>query len=116
MWISPKVVDWFHISKESVDSLREELSACRAERDALKLQAVTDRVTADWLRTRINALEMERAGLIEKAYQIKLPAVPQLARMGSTPVASHEPEIDPFNFEDIGNDLAKRLGLPSHLD
>jgi hypothetical protein len=113
MWISEKVVDWFHISKESVDSLREELSACRAERDALRLQAATDRITADWLRTRVNALEMERAALIERAYQIKLPAVPQLARLGSTPVATHDPEPDPFSFDDIGNDLAKKWGLPA---
>lgn len=112
MWISEKVVDWFHISKESVDSLREELSACRAERDALRLQAATDRITADWLRTRVNALEMERASLIERAYQIKLPAVPQLARIGSTPVASSEPDPDPFSFDDMGNELAKKFGFP----
>lgn len=113
MWISPKVVDWFHISKESVDSLREELSACRAERDALRLQANTDRITADWLRTRVNALEMERASLIERAYQIKLPSVPQLARIGTTSMASTEPDPDPFSFDDMGNDLAKRFGYPA---
>lgn len=111
MWISPKVVDWFHISKESVDSLREELAAVRAERDALRLQATADRTTADWLRMRLNALELERAGLLEKAYSIKLPAVPYLSR---DPKLANEPDKDAFNFDDIGEDLAKRLGLPLH--
>lgn len=106
-WISSAVHDWFHISKETVDALREELAATRAERDALKVQVATAQVTGDWLRNKVNQLELERAGLIEAAYQIKLPAVPQIQRQRLPTVSPNE-----FSFSDVGDELARKLGLP----
>lgn len=110
MWVPSKVLDWFQISKTSVDELRATNAALTAERDLLKAQNIADRSTADWLRVRVNALEMENRALLEKAYNIKLP-VPEVVRTSNKPVdplAEHSP------FEDIGEDLARALGLPTH--
>lgn len=110
MWVSSKFSDWFHVSQEAVQSLREELAATKAERDTLKLQAAVDRINFDWLRVRVNSLEVEKVALIEKAYSIKLPA-PEIAR---TPVIGQEARMDEFSFQDIGEDLARKFGLPAY--
>ena len=106
MWLSNKLVGMFQISKDTVETLREELSSVRAERDALKLQAAVNQTHFDWLRTKINGLELERAGLLEKAYNIRLP-VPEIVR---APTAAFDPRE--FSFEDLGDDFAKKLGMP----
>lgn len=106
MWVPGAVVEWFHISKQAVDSLREELSGVRAERDSLKLQLASSQNHFDWLRVRVNALEVERAQLIEKAYGIKIP-VPEIVRPSKSPL-----ELNTDIFNDMGDDAAKTLGLP----
>lgn len=106
MWVPSAVVDWFHISKQAVDSLREDLAAIRAERDMLKVQLATSQNHFDWLRIRINALETERAQLIEKAYGIKVP-IPELVRPPTSPL-----DLNADLFSDIGEDAAKSLGMP----
>ena len=109
MWVPKGVIDWFHISKESVDSLRTELAAVRAERDSLKTQLAVTQTNFDWLRMKINQLEFERTGLIERAYDIKLPA-PEIVRQPAV-----DPTFDPrmfTGFDDVGESVAKKLGLP----
>lgn len=107
MWVPSAVVDWFHISKQAVESLREELSVARAERELLKLQLANSENHFNWLRVRVNSLEIERAQLIEKAYGIKIP-VPEITK----PQLPIQQEITPDIFTDMGDDLAKTLGLP----
>jgi predicted nuclease with TOPRIM domain len=107
MWVPSAVVEWFHISKQTVDAQREELSAIRAERDSLKLQLASSQNHFDWLRIRVNTLEVERAQLIEKAYGLKIP-VPEIVRQ---PVFPANP-IESFSFDDMGDEEAKKLGLP----
>lgn len=107
MWVPASVVEWFHISKQAVESLREEVAALRAERDALRLQLASSTNHFDWLRIRVNSLEVERAQLIEKAYGIKIP-VPEVVRSTSPT----QDMINQFSFEDMGDDMAKKLGLP----
>ena len=106
MWIPSKVFDLFRISKESVEDLREDLAAVRAERDLLRVQLATSQNHFDWLRTRINVLEAERAQLIEKAYGIKVP-VPEIVRTPTSPM-----ELNSDIFTDMGDENAKALGLP----
>lgn len=106
MWVPSSVVDWFHISRQTVEALREEAAALRAERDTLKLQLATSQNHFDWLRVRVNSLELERVQLIEKAYGIKIPA-PEIAHAPNSPI-----DMTSFSFEDMGDDLAKKLGLP----
>ena|SRR3990167_6853535 len=105
MWLSKDLVGFFQISHETVQDLKLELHKTQAENSALNRELAALKVNFDWLRMKVNQLEMERVQLIEKAYQIKLPA-PELTRHMAQDVP------DAFSFEDIGNDLAKRLGLP----
>ena len=96
----------FQISKETVESLREELLAARAERDLLRLQLGINQNHFEWLRTRVNSLEVERAQLIKKAYGIDTP-IPEIVRASTNPT-----ELNPDLFNDVGEDMAKKLGLP----
>jgi len=122
MWVPSKVIDWFTTLQDAADvnsetasaalqDLREELSAVRAERDALKLQMTVSQTNFDWLRMQVNTLQMERTALMEKAYGIKIPA-PELVR---TPIIE-DPNMTEknFSFEDLGDNIAKALGYPTY--
>ena len=111
MWVSKSIFDWFGVTRDTVDQLRAELVGVRAERDQLRIQAAVNQTHFDWLRSKVNQLEMERAGLIEKAYNIKLPAVPELFRTPARPI---DPSDLAVGFDDIGDDVARVLGLPIH--
>ena len=117
MWVPAQVIDWFtalrkdadtnaEVAKEALSGLREDLAALRSERDALKQQLTAAQINSDWLRIRVNTLEVERAGLIEKAYNIKLP-VPELQR-----AMKMDPTIEQFSFDDMGDEMARKLGFP----
>lgn len=106
MWIPNKVFSLFEISKDVVADLKEEVSALRAERDALKLQLATTQIQFDWLRVKVNGMEIERAQLLEKAYNIKVP-VPEIVR-----TTGKTPSFNSALFEDVGDEVAKELGLP----
>lgn len=110
MWVPKAVLDWFHISKDSVDALREELASIRTERDMLFKELTKSQIMGDWMRMKVNQLEFEKTALMEKAYGIKIPA-PEIARQ-PTP----DPTFDPknFSFEDVGESLARTLGLPKY--
>jgi len=123
MWISKEVVGWFTsmrnvaetnamVSIEAIQQYREQLAAVIAERDALKAQILTAQNNAEWLRMRVNALEMERAKLMEKAYNIQLP-VPELARAITTTLPF---DARAFSFDDVGDQRARELGLPVYDD
>lgn len=106
MWVPSKVIEWFQISKDSVDHLREDLASVRSERDQLKAQLASTTANFDWLRIKVNAMEVERAQLLEKAYGIRT-IVPEIARQPSIPI-----DFTTDLFEDIGDDKAKKLGFP----
>lgn len=108
MWVPKAVVDWFQISKDSVDALREELAATKAELASTRHHLEFTKSGFEWVRVRVNQLELERNGLMERAYNIKLP-VPEIVR---TPKLDLDAQN--FSFEDLGNDIAKHLGYPAH--
>lgn len=110
MWVPSKVLELLSISKDSVDSLRSALAAANSELTTLRTQSVADKANMDWLRIRVNALEMENKALLEKAYDIRLPA-PQIVRAPNQPI---DPQREASIFDDIGEDLARVLGMPSH--
>lgn len=112
MWVPKEVAGWFQISKDTVAALREELAAVKAERDAFKSEVMTSRISQDWLRVKVNQLELQNTALLEKAYDIKVPA-PEIIRQPSV-----DPKWDPrnFSFEDVGNEMAGKLGLPLYGD
>lgn len=109
-WIPSSVVEWFHISKDNVAKLSEENGILRTERDVLKQQITVAQSNFDWLKSRVNALEIERAQLIKKAYGIDVPA-PEI-------VKQHDPrqilQMTSALFEDVGEEAARELGLPSY--
>jgi len=107
MWLSPKIFSILEVAKDSVDSLRTDLATSRAECSLLKQQLSVAETNGNWMRVKINQLELERAGLLEKAYAIKLPAVPELIRT-SLPKQS-DPNLF-AGFDDIGDDVARALG------
>lgn len=102
MWIPAKIVDL-------LGYVKEDLTALRAENTLLRAQLITAQGNFDWCRHRLNTLEFENKALMEKAYGIKVPS-PEITRRPST----LDPAADPrnFSFEDIGDDLAKKLGFP----
>lgn len=115
MWLPKSVFALFTISKDTVDALRVENSTLRVERDLLTSELASSRANSEWMRVRVNALEFERASLLEKAYGIRVP-VPEITRV--TPVQADATGMGfPSNldvFNDLGDDLAKSLGLPSY--
>lgn len=112
MWVPKEVADWFRISKDSVDALREELAATRADRDAIKEQLLFVKSNFEWLRLKVNQLEVEKAALLQKAIGIPIPAPEIVSR------SINGQDFDPKNlsFDDIGEDMARKLGFPSYSD
>lgn len=111
MWIPRGIFDLFAISKETVDSQREELAAVKSERDYLVRELATTKANFAWITVRVNALEEERAVLLEKAYGVKI-SVPEIRR--SNPNANHLQDINNFSFDHVDEDTARKLGI-GHL-
>ena len=123
MWISNPVANWVtklqhsadisaEVAKAAIQDLREELVAVRTERDSMRMELQSARVNIDWFRMRFNQLEAENKALVERAYDIKLP-VPELQRVSTrTPESS----LVNFSFSDMGDDMARKLGLPTYDD
>lgn len=79
MWVPEKLVSLFEITKETVDDFKLENLKLRSENELLKTQLASNRIMTDWLRTRVNSLELEKAALMAKAFNINLPA-PEIVR------------------------------------
>lgn len=107
MWLPKTAFDLFKISRDTVDAQREELAQVRAERDSLKAQLATTQANFEWIRTRVNQLEIERAQLIEHQFGIKT-AIPEISRTTSKDFLTFNSDL----FEDVGDDKAKELGFP----
>jgi hypothetical protein len=108
MWMPQRVVDWLNISLDSVKSLREENAVIKAKLEILQGELTSSKINLDWLRIQYNQIQNERAELMSKVYGIKTP-VPELKRDRTRP-----PSIEEFNFDDIGDEVASRLGLPHY--
>jgi hypothetical protein len=108
MWMPQRVVDWLNISLDSVKSLREENAVLKAKLDIFQSELTSSKINLDWLRIQYNQVQMERAELMNKVYGIKTP-VPELKKDRVRP-----PSIEEFNFDDIGDEVAAKLGLPHY--
>ena len=111
MWLSPKIFSILEVAKESVDSIREELAATRAERDSLKAQLSIAQNNAEWIRKQINMLQFERTALLQKAYGISVPT-PEIVQTFAPQTKADAMTGDMSIFDDIGDEVAKKLGLP----
>jgi len=110
MWVPEKVISLIGFVKDSVDKLREDNAILKSENASLRGELLTTKANFDWLRVRVNALEVERAALLEKVSGVRIP-VPEVVRHIPT-----EQLINQFTFEDVGDDVAKKLGLPVYGD
>lgn len=108
MFVPKALIDWITTVKlDEGNKLREELAAIRAERDAIKTELIGAKLNSDWLRMQVNTLQLERTALMEKVYNIKVPA-PEIVRQHVRDA------VDPkdFSFDDMGDEVAKRFGFP----
>lgn len=108
MWVPSKMLELFQLGKDTVIKLNEELLVVRAERDILKTQLAVSQNEFSWLSQRVNALEVERAQLIEKVHGIR----------AAVPMIEHRPTTLPIQFttalfDDMGDKAAREVGLPS---
>lgn len=109
MWVSDRLFGFFQISQDAFLDLKERNAKLEAELAAVKSELATTKSHFGWLTTRVNSLELERAALLKAAYNVNVPA-PEIAKEP----AYVDPNFDPknFSFEDVGDDVAKKLGLP----
>ena len=108
MWVPKIVVNWFGLNAEMIREIQSELAVVRAERDTLKLDLMRERNNQDWLRMRLNGVEVEKAALMEKLFGLKIP-VPELQVKRKD---YSNPDMREFSFDDVGDEMAKKLGLP----
>jgi hypothetical protein len=108
MWVPSKVITWLTNFQEAAQGIREDNAALHAENMNLKVQLATSQNQFDWLRQRVNALEFERAQLIKVAYKIDIP-VQEIVRNVTDQI-----KMDAFAFEDIGDEAARAIGLPTY--
>ena len=104
MWIPNHLVSLFGWNIELVRTLQSDLASLRTERDALKQELTSTQIMSDWLRIQFNDLQAQNKGLLEKAYNIKLP-VPELQNRPTI-----QTQLPPFSFDDPGDDVARTLG------
>lgn len=106
MWIPSKVVELLSFNKD-------ELVKYKTERDLLKDQLTKSEIMCDWLRMRVNSLEAEKSVLMNKAYDVRLPA-PELHRKSTVPpdfVMDELINFDGIPFTPEGDRLAEKLGI-----
>ncbi len=112
MWLPRSLFDIFTISKDAVADLKLENSTLKIERDLLKADLANSRAASEWMRIRVNSLEFERASLLDKVYGLRV-TVPEIARSITPPSSDLFPSnLDIFN--DVGDEVAKSMGLPSY--
>lgn len=113
MWVNKEL---FHQILEDNRAQQHQLTVAdvrvsnlEKEKTLLREQKAKDDISIDWMRHRVNALEKQNAILLQKAAGVHLP-VPEIVptRPGSMTVEDFNPIQD---FEDVGDDRAKELGL-----
>ncbi len=117
MWINKQLFETILADnkklQDAVEFERTGASRMSASTNELRAQKAKDDITIDWMRHRINALEKERAILVQKAAGISLPT-PEIVptRPGTMTNPSMLVDFDSLpSFEDVGDSEAQRLGL-----
>ena len=95
------------INRKTFDEILHERSQYQGVAQALEQQNRVLQVNLDWLRTRVNQLEHERAQLIFNYMGVKI-AVPEIQTV-------KQDDVHPLNaiphFNDVGDAEANRLGI-----
>lgn len=86
------------LARRDYERLTFELATLRATVQQLEVRAAVAQSGREWLETRVNSLEVERAALTERLLQISYP-VPQIVRsneMPARPVEAHGRPVDEY--------------------
>ena len=111
-WLSKSIFGVLEVAKDTVDETKRDLAVAKAERDLLKQQLVKADLQLDFFRMKVNQLEAHNALLMAKAYGVQVP-IPEIAKAPKTPTQ----ESMSFDFfSDMGDEAAKKLGLPTYDD
>lgn len=80
MWLSKTLFGLLSTNKDLIDQMRLDNSVLMARNALLERELISVKVNSDWMRMRVNQLEIERAALLEKAYPGLHIPVPEIAR------------------------------------
>ena len=118
MWVNREHFD--RTLKDNMNKMNEivQLNYDRIKTESvaaeLRAQKVKDDITLDWMRHQVNTLSKTNAALLAKAAGIHIP-VPEI--VPTRPGTMTIPDFDSMpNFEDVGDDAARRLGIGHTAD
>lgn len=109
MWINSSIFSFLTQRNLDIQDMREDLATRNAEVRELTEALATAKANFNWLTTRVNQLEVERAALLEKVTGIHT-AVPEIIR--AVPPQTVESLMNSGIFDDLGDEKAKNLGMP----
>lgn len=107
MWISRKVVNTMMTLN---GELRVALVEATASRSVLAQQNSVLQTQLDFMRMRLNQLEVERAQLLHRATGIQVP-VPEIVPSRMPPHSVEDIMNGTVSFEDMGDDEARKTGV-----
>jgi hypothetical protein len=115
MWVNKQLFNRvFDANCDQIEMLTQLHKAAHyhaASIDELRAQKAKDDMTIDWMRHRLNALEKERAILLNKIAGIHVP-VPEIVPTRPGTLSRDLPDFDSLpSFEDVGDQEALRLGI-----
>lgn len=107
------------IDKASFVKLIEQVATANAEAKVLSEQCRAHQTSIDWMRVRVNQLEMERAELFKRVTAIRIP-VPEIQTVETNPAMSSRSGnalMPPMTREDLENQMKRNLNeMPSFED
>jgi hypothetical protein len=114
MWVNKELFNRLVNDNERLqtETAFERTGASRmsASVNELRAQKVRDDLSIDWMRHRINALEKERAILLNKIAGVIVP-VPEIVPTRPGTMSTIPDFASMPSFEDVGDDEARRLGI-----
>ena len=105
MWINHRV---WEATQVQIAQAAVSLGQALAREDVLKQQNKAWQVNLDWMRTRVNQLEHERAQILFNYTGVKV-AVPEVTK--ASPDFHGSPLTEAFCFSDMGDKEAERQGI-----
>jgi hypothetical protein len=93
-------------------ALAERVAEAQGQASVLREQLASQKVSLDWLRTRVNQLEKERAILMRERTGLNIPIPEIVEHIGGNAMRTVvPPSMQMPSFEDIGDEAAQQLGI-----
>lgn len=100
-----------HTLNRLIDDLKREAAILRSGNAELKRQLTVAQNNFEWARVRLNAVEQERALLIERVLAVRFPVPVFTREVGPAEM----PQAEQAKAEDDTSSLLKGLGLPLNI-